>query len=199
MVKFTRSIILTAFLGAAFSASASTVQHFDFYFGDQIAGDPVQWAEIAFPQGGGCVSGPGLFGGEFDCSTTAFGADTNTADEISITGSLGSGTFNVGAWFITENGLLTAFFLDFTVAGIPVGIGGNPPDDAFGTPYPDDQNPIGIAGAWQAIFDFGDGQGPVPTGGVVLATPAPVPLPAAAWLFGSALLGLAGLARRNKA
>ena len=195
MVKFTRSIILTAFLGAAFSASASTVQHFDFYFGDQIAGDPVQSAEIAFPQGAGCVSGPGLFGGEFDCSLTDFGSDTNTADEISITGSLGNGTFNVGAWF-TENGLLTGFFLDFTVAGIPVGIGGTP-DSAFGTPYPDAENPIGIAGVWRAIFDFGDGQGPVPTGGVVLATPAPVPVPAAAWLFGSALLGLVAVKRKK--
>ncbi len=45
----------------------------------------------------------------------------------------------------------------------------------------------------QRYFDF--------TGGTATfqITTSPVPLPAAAWLFGSALLGLAGIARRKKA
>lgn len=35
--------------------------------------------------------------------------------------------------------------------------------------------------------------------GIATAGPAPVPVPAAVWLFGSGLLGLAGIARRRKA
>jgi hypothetical protein len=33
----------------------------------------------------------------------------------------------------------------------------------------------------------------------MLAAPSAVPVPAAAWLFGSALLGLAGVSRKRKA
>ena len=37
------------------------------------------------------------------------------------------------------------------------------------------------------------------TGGVTIAAPAAVPVPAAAWLFGSAIVGLAGIGRKRKA
>jgi hypothetical protein len=42
---------------------------------------------------------------------------------------------------------------------------------------------------------------PVPTGGdyVLNVSVSAVPIPAAAWLFGSGLIGLAGLKRRQKA
>ena len=42
------------------------------------------------------------------------------------------------------------------------------------------------------------GQAPAFTGTVVSSSVSAVPVPAAAWLFGSGLVGLAGVARRNK-
>ncbi|MCB1700895.1 MAG: VPLPA-CTERM sorting domain-containing protein [Pseudomonadales bacterium] len=197
MFRFARLIIVAASLGVASSTSASMAHHIDFYFGSEITGDPIQWAEIVFPQAAGCVSGEGSFGGQFDCSTSPFGPATNTADEISITGSLGDGTLNAGVWAINaDTGLLDTFYIGFSIGDIPVGIGGAP-DSPFGTLYPNEENPIGVAGTWRAIYDFGDGEGPVDTGGVLLVTPSSVPLPAAAWLFGSALLGLGAVKRRK--
>ena len=46
-------------------------------------------------------------------------------------------------------------------------------------------------------YTFSDSSGYV-TGGVAYITPSQVPIPAAAWLFGSALLGL-GVVKRKKA
>ena len=47
-------------------------------------------------------------------------------------------------------------------------------------------------------FFNGDGTNGKVLGAFTFTSPAPVPLPAAAWLFGSGLIGLAGLARRRR-
>jgi hypothetical protein len=67
--------------------------------------------------------------------------------------------------------------------------------------------------AWMLASVDGDGDGimgiPMMPGGPIagfswnlnanmIPTPGPIPIPAAAWLFGSGLLGLVGLARRRK-
>lgn len=73
----------------------------------------------------------------------------------------------------------------------------------------------GISGLTASSFNFfstpAGGHGPFLTAAHVLNTtgagsggsgwiaPTPVPLPAAAWLFGSGLLGLMGIARKRKA
>jgi hypothetical protein len=54
----------------------------------------------------------------------------------------------------------------------------------------DENNPFGNPGAAQSVAH---------TGLVVFAEVQTVPVPAAAWLFGSGLLGLVGMARRKKA
>lgn len=71
-----------------------------------------------------------------------------------------------------------------------------------GSAWEGDSNVISLGGSIYSI-SFGGPLGGAATltidvGAVPVQTP-PVPLPAAAWLFGSALLGLVGVARRKRA
>jgi hypothetical protein len=47
------------------------------------------------------------------------------------------------------------------------------------------------------VFDGSDGQGRPISGSTLAVDLAPIPVPAAVWLFGSGLLGLVGVARRR--
>ena len=77
-----------------------------------------------------------------------------------------------------------------------------PPSGLFGvnlyldthllSPSPGESSPL----SWSATLQ-GEGLS-LAFGGVVLATPSPVPLPAAAWLFISAIAGLAGAQRMSR-
>ena len=136
--------------------------------------------------------------GTYD-STTGIGSWNLTADASAITGAVitfdqtftidsatGVGTLNADASNCTGTG--TAFAVSLTCNGLGANFYG--PLDAGGAIVAGQQ-------AWAVLT-------PVSPADVVFAptltatTPA-VPVPAAAWLFGSGLLGLAGTARRRRA
>jgi hypothetical protein len=54
-----------------------------------------------------------------------------------------------------------------------------------------------VNGTSQIVGNIGGGIANV-HGGDIQLTPTPTPIPAAAWLFGSGLMGLAGVRRRKK-
>jgi hypothetical protein len=75
------------------------------------------------------------------------------------------------------------------------GIGGSPMPTA---PFPGFNANFDITSMHvTSCVETGDNPGPNPTAGCAGGPPA-VPVPAAVWLFGSGLLGLAGIARRKK-
>ncbi|MEH6591109.1 MAG: VPLPA-CTERM sorting domain-containing protein [Halioglobus sp.] len=55
------------------------------------------------------------------------------------------------------------------------------------------------AASWSQIFVVDTGYGLADSNSTIIATANAVPVPAAAWLFGSALLGLAGIKRKKMA
>ncbi len=75
-------------------------------------------------------------------------------------------------------------------------------DALFGTTSPFASDTFGFDGAgaftWASSAVIDPGPGPADSFQSITATPNAVPVPAAAWLFGSALVGLAGIGRKRK-
>ncbi len=135
-----------------------------------------------------------------------FGNTGKNYTTSAITGGTTHG-LTMGGWTVSWNG----------IAAIPMGAG------AWGTGYSNGianftwngaiggaytlnyhgtvplNDPSGFGGVKYALFFTGTvTAGPAATA-VPNLGPAPVPVPAAAWLFGSGMLGLVGVARRKKA
>ncbi len=109
---------------------------------------------------------------------------------------------NMDSSYTSANGqlLLTWTNPDFPVTQTSVWtIAGTTIADNFSILATSNSNPSPTFGIFSVspISQFPGG--PVPNPSNWVTGPAPVPIPAAAWLFGSGLLGLAGIARRNKA
>jgi hypothetical protein len=82
---------------------------------------------------------------------------------------------------------------------------GNAPQNAFGFLNEDPNNQLTEFDGLSFVYELDHFQGNgfvsfdynLTLGGTVATTPSAVPVPAAAWLFGSGLLGLVGVARRR--
>jgi hypothetical protein len=108
----------------------------------------------------------------------------NSGSEL-LTGEIVSNVINVGEtnsltttasfWSVKDNGQYTWFFNNTTMDGMPTEITG------LGCTIEDQ-----IYGCDRSIIEYNYN-----------AIPSAVPIPAAAWLFGSALIGLLGIARRK--
>ena len=109
--------------------------------------------------------------------------------------------------FTTDNGSVTAvdlgvpsIGLDFTqFSPVPITLGYE--FSAINGSYAIDVgSPVGFNGLEPVPVSFLVYSGSTPfIANHGNATPSPVPIPAAAWLFGSALVGLVGIGRRKKA
>jgi len=137
---------------------------------------------------GGATSG--IAGGSFDLSAVVLGDGSLTGGSLSIGGTVAGLGFNSGT-------LLTG---DLTAIGFP-DAGGDPLEFLFDVTGGDaaalygDLGGIimgftGFDGDWDSNFTSGPFQASADVG--------VVPVPAAAWLFGSALLGLLGFNARRK-
>ena len=112
----------------------------------------------------------------------AFGAAFTVSTGDAWTAGVSSGISAVGTSNFAMGDILSDGYLDLSIAGVsgsPIfAPGGSTGDIYWGT------TAGAIAGSWTI-------------NGFVVSPTSPVPLPAAAWLFGSALLGLAAAARRK--
>lgn len=107
---------------------------------------------------------------------------------------------NMDSSYTSANGqlLLTWNNPDFNVTDISVWtIAGTTIADNFSIMATSNSNPTPSFGIFSVSPISLDGITPTPSNWVT--GPSPVPLPAAVWLFGSGLLGLAAIARRKKA
>lgn len=132
-----------------------------------------QWDGTLSSDAGSSLTAGYLFGATaFDSELTKHGVNANGSG-ISIVDSSGS-----IALFFTEDEIGTTFDVDATLLTI-IGLIA----EGFG------EDPTGIA-----IADFSNSATFSFTGGIAVA---PVPVPAAVWLLGSALIGLVGIRRRT--
>lgn len=142
------------------------------------------------------------------------GTPITVAMDISGTASSAGVLFNAGSICVTAVTLCDTGFIDvsvenvsfeegavwgfFTAAGMQLegGAGG----DSFTVAQPGTiAAPAGPGNAAGAATLLGNAAGIFLGGDIVFTRVAIVPVPAAAWLFGSALVGLAGLGRKRKA
>lgn len=138
----------------------------------------------------GSVPAEAISNGTFDLSATIDEFGTMTSGSLTIGGTVASLGFNSGTLL---TGTLTAFgfrdsggdpleFLFDVTGGDAAGLygGGSIPGGII-------LSDTGFTGSFASNFNSSTG----------VADVAPVPLPAAVWLFGSGLLGLVGLSRRR--
>lgn len=143
----------------------------------------------------GSVPAEAITDGTFNISATIDGSGSLTSGSLSIGGTVASLGFNSGTLL---TGSLTAFgFLDS---------GGDPLEFLFDVTGGDAAGLYGSIGGiilgatgfgGNFTSDFDNLVGGVPGTGSAVANVAPVPLPAAIWLFGAGLLGLVGLGRNR--
>ena len=143
----------------------------------------------------GSVPAEAIAGGTFDLTAVIDGSGALSTGSLSIGGTVASLGFNSGT-LLTGN--LTAFgFLDS---------GGDPLEFLFDVTGGDAAGLYGSIGGiilgatgfgGNFTSDFDNLVGGVPGTGSAVANVAPVPLPAAIWLFGAGLLGLVGLGRNR--
>lgn len=144
----------------------------------------------------GSVPAEAIAGGTFDIAATIDASGNLTGGTLSIGGTVASLGFNSGTLF---TGTLTAFgfptaggdpleFLFAVTGGDAAGLygGGSVPGGVI-------LGESGFTGDFTSDFD--NLIGGVPGTGAGVANVAPVPLPAAVWLFGAGLMGLFGIAR----
>lgn len=122
--------------------------------------------------------------------------DSGMLDVNASTGPLPPVDFSVDQLNMTNSGVYDGV----NYAGLPLGAGVVNPDGSItiallglpaapeGAALADVTAAIAVFGIPAAIF----------LGGTITLTPTEIPLPAAAWLFGSGLIGLAGVARKRK-
>ena len=138
----------------------------------------------------GSAPAEAIAGGTFDISASIDNSGTLIGGTLSIGGTVASLGFNSGTLLtgnLTDFGFLNAggdpleFLLDVT-GGDAAGLYGAVPAGVI-------LSGTGFAGSFVGSFDNLSGG---PGTGSAVADVAPVPLPAAIWLFGVGLLGLAG-------
>jgi len=126
---------------------------------------------------------------EFPINTFTFLSDGSTWSEGSI--DIGPTTLSLDLFTsgVTNSGAFNGFIFSFTGAPSIIGVAVNPASSLVPTSAFYNSNEIFLH--FDAV--------PYSVGSNVTldVTLQPVPLPAAAWLFGSALLGLAGMGRRR--
>jgi hypothetical protein len=128
----------------------------------------------------------------------ATSAEIVTDNTFQFTG-LNSGILTQVTAGCTEQGVLFADYFFATCTANPVGT-----TSSYGTGIPNfDISAIDTAGPITFTTSGTAGAGQVALNAsysiAVTGGPSPVPVPAAAWLFGSALVGLAGIGRKRKA
>lgn len=64
---------------------------------------------------------------------------------------------------------------------------------------PSGPQPISVTGTWDSFVAVSTFSGATTTQNWAVTSVSPIPVPAAAWLFGSAVMGLVGIGRRRKA
>ena len=146
----------------------------------------------------GSVPAEAIVDGIFDLSATIDSTGALTGGTLTIGGTVASLGFNSGT-LLTGN--LTAF-------GFP-NAGGDPLEFLFDVTGGDAASLYGGGSIPGGIIlsdagftgdfgsDFDNLSGGVPGTGIGVSDVAPIPLPAAVWLFGSGLLGLVGASRRR--
>jgi len=143
-------------------------------------------------------SGPAeaIAGGTFDLAATIDASGVLSGGSLTIGGTVASLGFNSGTLL---TGTLTAFgfpdaggdpleFLFDVTGGDAAGLYGGIPGGVI-------LSATGFTGDFTTNFD--NLISGIPGTGAAVSDVAPVPLPAAVWLFGAGLLGLAGVARRR--
>lgn len=146
----------------------------------------------------GSIPAEAIAGGSFDLVATIDGAGVMTAGSLTISGTVATLGYNSGT-------LLTGTLTDF---GFP-DAGGDPLEFLFDVTGGDAAGLYGGGSLTGGIImsatgftgdftsDFSNLISGIPGTGSGVADVAPVPVPAAVWLFGSAVLGLAGIGRRR--
>ena len=144
----------------------------------------------------GSIPAEDITDGVFDLSATIDSTGALIGGSLSIVGTVAYLGFNSGT-LLTGN--LTAFgfldaggdpleFLFDVTGGDAAGLYGSAPGGVI-------LSATGFTGDFN--FDFDNLIGEAPGTGSAVADVAPVPLPAAVWLFGAGLLGLVGVGRRH--
>ena len=148
----------------------------------------------------GSVPAEAIAGGTFDLTATIDASGNLTGGTLSIGGTVASLGFTSGTLLtgtLTDFGFPNVgsdpfeFLLDVT-GGDAAGLYGGVPAGVI-------LSGTGFDGDFNGNFDnlaLLDGV-PTPGTGTAVADVAPVPLPAALWLFGTGLLGLIGVSRRR--
>lgn len=210
------AIATTVSTGANAVAITSNITDFQFVIGSIDILDPAgaNWMEI----GGDTVAGVTLTG-----ELTLYTAGTHVYLDWQLTDGVRQGLngaggtmFNGGYIYLstsTDGGATVTPFdtVDVSVTNMPFlagsygHIAGPPTQTTAGLVIDDSGNGV-LAGLWDLQF-FGVGFNSAVATTILVGsssalflegTVSPVPVPAAAWLFGSALLSMVGMARRRK-
>ena len=123
--------------------------------------------------------------------------DSGMLDVNASTGALPPVDFSVDQLDMTNSGVYNGV----NYAGLPLGSGVVNPDGSITITLlglPDVPDGAALADVTAAIAVFGIPAAIFMGGTITLTELAEIPLPAAAWLFGSGLIGLAGVARKRK-
>ena len=140
----------------------------------------------------GSIPSETIAGGTFDLSASIDASGLLASGTLDIGGTVASLGFNSGT-------LLTG---DLTAFGFP-NAGGDPLEFLFSVTGGDAAGLYGGAGSTGGVIlaggtgFTGDFTADFTGGGMAVADVAPVPVPAALWLFGTGLLGLVGLGRNR--
>ena len=165
-IRFLSGAIL---LCSALTANAGLIQKIKLINGIDPTATPFETVLVEFPQQAGCISGVGYFLPAFTCEGDLGVPETNVPADVVISGTLGDGSFNAGAWIIDDDWLLERSAWSFEAGGYEIAIFGTMPFPVT-SPFPPD-NPVSVIGAWQRRL-VGTTDESI---GLALVTPVPVP------------------------